>query len=641
MSTSNGKLKNGRPGTWVFVNAEYGETQALRDRGLSVHDAFADARDTQKFVSGRKVIVTYREANKSQGCVIAGMLNRGECHPRGVWLCSLDGLNLDEFGSPKRLAAELRRISRPAPGPSHNGDGILTKPAIEVTTARHVVVEEAIRALMGDPEMFSRGGTLGTVVEEAGDVATLPGGVELANAQGSSRFLPLSESCLGCHLTKAAMFFGARTDKNGEEFTIDVHPPDWLIKAIATRGYWPGIRPLLGIAECPYVRSDGLIPLPGYDPATGVLYRPSVKLPKLPDRPTQDDAREARNRLNDVVGQFPFATGFDWSVWLAALLTSIQRPAIAGPVPGFAFNGNKAGVGKGLLIDAIGIIVYGHGIPTRTYPSEPSEAGKVKLSLALAATPAVHFDNLPEGGFYGSSELDSAITSTVVSDRILGQSRDSGSVPLRPVWMLSGNNVSPSRDAFRRWLPCNLTTPLESPHERDDIEVGNLRQHVAECRAKLIGDALVILKAHALAGHPNGGWAPLGSFEAWDRIVRGAVHFATGNDCLHTQRQGAAESPERLDKLALLEGWSQLPEGGSDGKGVTVEDAIQTALDNPVVYSMLHSALMRMKSAKEKIPSAKTIGYRIRGMDRQNVGGFRFELCGKENHSRLWRVNKL
>jgi hypothetical protein len=229
----------------------------------------------------------------------------------------------------------------------------------------------------------------------------------------------------------------------------------------------------------------------------------------------------------------------------------------------------------------------------------------------------------------------------VVSDRILGQSRDSGSVPLRPVWMLSGNNVSPSRDAFRRWLPCNLTTPLESPHERDDIEVGNLRQYVAEHRAELIGDALLILKAHAVAGHPKGSWAPLGSFEAWDRIVRGAVWYATGNDCLTTQRQGAAESPERLDKLALLEGWAQLPEGGKDGKGVTVEEAIQTAIDNPIVYSMLHSALMRMKGAKEKTPSAKTIGYRIRGMDRQNVGGFRFECCGKENHARLWRARKL
>jgi hypothetical protein len=523
--------------------------------------------------------------------------------------------------------------------PSANGDD---RPAVEVNREWHVVVERTIEALGRDQDLFCRGGSLGTIIEEAGDVATLPGGVELAKAQGSSRFLPLSEACVGCHLTKSATFFEWRKDKNGEWEAHDVNPPGWLIKAIATRGHWPGIRPLLGIAGCPYVRPDGSIPRPGYDPSTGVLYRPSVKLPKLSDRLTQADAKEATARLNDLVIQFPFASGFDWNVWLAALLTAIQRPAIVGPVPGFVFNGNKAGCGKGLLIDVIGIAVYGCGIPSRTYPSEPGEAGKVKLALALAATPAVHFDNLPEGGFYGSSELDSAITSTVVSDRILGQSRDSGSVPLRPVWTLSGNNVSPSRDAFRRWLPCNLMTLLESPHERPDITIGNLRQHVAERRAALIGDALVILKAHALADRPTGGWAPLGSFEAWDRAVRGAVHFATGNDCLHTQRQGAAESPDRLDKLALLEGWSELPGGNGDGEGLTIEEAINTAMEKPELYPTLHAVLMRMKGSKEKTPSVKAIAYRIRGMRGQNVGGMKFDKAGENRAGAVvWKVFKV
>src|SRR5262249_52977646 len=158
----------------------------------------------------------------------------------------------------------------------------------------------------------------------------------------------------------------------------------------------------------------------------------------------------------------------------------------------------------------IGISVYGHAIPTRTYPNDPGEARKIKLALALAATAAVHFDNLPEGSFYGSPELDSALTSTVVSDRILGESRDSGCVPLRPVWMVSGNNISPERDAFRRWLVSNILTLLESPHERSDIKVANLRQHAIERRADLVRNSLIILKAHALANHPNGGWAPLG-----------------------------------------------------------------------------------------------------------------------------------
>ena len=92
-----------------------------------------------------------------------------------------------------------------------------------------------------------------------------------------------------------------------------------------------------------------------------------------------------------------------------------------------------------------------------------------------------------------------------------GGVKESGSVPLRPVWMLSGNNVSPYKDAYRRWVPCRLNTPLESPHERNDLTVANLRQFAREHRPQLLADALTILRAHALAGRPVNWTAPLGS----------------------------------------------------------------------------------------------------------------------------------
>jgi len=304
-------------------------------------------------------------------------------------------------------------------------------------------------------------------------------------------------------------------------------------------------------------------------------------------------------------------------------------------VPGIVFNGNKAGVGKGLLVDAIGLIAWGHSIPTRTYPADPIEAGKVKLSLALSGVSAVHFDNLAEGGFFGNSQLDSALTSTEVEGRILGLSRESGRVPLRPCWFLSGNNVGPSRDAYRRWLICNLLTLLEAPHERDDIKEGNLRSHIRRHRLELLLDVLLILRAHAIAGRPRGAWAALGSFEDWDHAVRGAVWFATGNDCLTTQRAAAEESPDRQDKLALLEGWKELP-GGSD-RGLTVEDALRLVTEDPARYAMLHAVLSRI-SKDGKMATPKQIGNRIRAMKSQPVGGLRFQKYGESNHTVLWRV---
>src|SRR5262249_11755330 len=147
----------------------------------------------------------------------------------------------------------------------------------------------------------------------------------------------------------------------------DVHPPGWCIEAVETWGYWPGVRELETITRCPYVLADGSLSKPSFDHENGTLYRPSVTLDDLPAELTRDDAVEAATHLQDLLIDFPWASGSDFAVWLAALLTAIQRPCIEGPVPGFAFNGNKAGTGKGLLIDVLGLIAWGHVVPTRTY----------------------------------------------------------------------------------------------------------------------------------------------------------------------------------------------------------------------------------------------------------------------------------
>ena len=115
-------------------------------------------------------------------------------------------------------------------------------------------------------------------------------------------------------------------------------------------------------------------------------------------------------------------------------------------------------------------LVPGGNVPTSCYPDDPDEAMKVKVAIALAGKPIVHFDNIEEGQTYGNPALDSALTSLEVDDRILGTSKMTGRLLLLTCWFLSGNNVSPRKDAYRRWLVCNLKTDLEHPEERDDFE---------------------------------------------------------------------------------------------------------------------------------------------------------------------------
>jgi hypothetical protein len=511
------------------------------------------------------------------------------------------------------------------------------RPEIEDSTERHIVLRETLKAITSDLSLYLRGDVLGTVIAEEKSTATLPGGIVLRKAQGSRRFRPLSGAMASCRLTEYARFFRWREDKHGELFAVDVHPPKWLIEAILTCGHWPGVRPLATICSSPFVRPDGSLSAPGYDAATESLYVPDGEIPALPKNPDQRKAAHAVSRILEVVDDFPFATPDDATVWLTALLTAVQRPAIEGPVPGFAFIGNRAGCGKGLLADVIAITAWGHDAPTRPYPRDEEEGRKVKLSLALSGTSCVHFDNLRQGGYYGDSSLDSALTSRTVEDRLMGVQRDSGPVALRPVWFLTGNNVGPGNDAYRRWLPCNLETEFERPQERTDIRIADLRSHVHEQRGTILRDALTILAAHAIAARPSP-WGPLGSFEDWDRSVRGAVWYATGADCLTTQRAAEKNSPQRCERLALLEGWSELPYGAS--KGHTVAEALTYVTENPVRYSMLNSAFLAM-SRDGKSPTAKTIGYQIRAIQKTPIGGVRFEKADEDNnHVTVWKVTK-
>ena len=257
----------------------------------------------------------------------------------------------------------------------------------------------------------------------------------------------------------------AATDAEGRRVEVPCHPPDWLVAAVADHRYWPGVPELRYITDCPYITADGSVAEPGFDEATGTLYDPSFDTPALPDVLTRDDARAAAAGVLSIVDQFPFGGDADRDAFLAYLLTIVQRAMIAGPVPGFPFNGNVAGCGKELLVNLGGVVGRGGPVPSRTYPADPAESDKVIMSLALAAVQIVHFDNLPEGGCYGGGPMDAALTSTVWSGRILGESRDSGDVPLRLVWALTGNNISMQGDGDRRWIPINLVTELDNPHE--------------------------------------------------------------------------------------------------------------------------------------------------------------------------------
>jgi putative DNA primase/helicase len=423
-------------------------------------------------------------------------------------------------------------------------------------------------------------------------------------------------------------------------------PPSWLVKAVLVRPTWPGIRELLGVTECPFVLPDGtVVKEAGYHEQTKTIMLRSYQKMAIDESPTKEDARRAVERLYRLLDDFPFRDGDeDKIVWLAALLTAIQRPVIEGPVPGFAINGNKAGTGKGLLINLIGRLAWAADISTMNYPDSATEADKVALSLALGAVQAVHFDNLHQGQSYGNAAIDSALTTTVRGGRILGLSKYVNNVPLRTVWFLSGNNISPGSDAHRRWLPINLETTMENPHERNDLKIRDIKKHVINNRRKLIGYALTILKAHAVAGSPGHGMGPLGSFEDWDALVRAPLSYATGKDCLVTQRKATKESAEHMDKIRLLETWKFACESENRPEGLTVENLLE--LFDPRRFTEGHPKLVVSQAlsalgSSGRPPTSRQIGDKLRSMKNENVGGYKFVENGKSHGAVIWKVENV
>lgn len=511
------------------------------------------------------------------------------------------------------------------------------RPAIEINTEQHRVLAETLDILPTDPELYRQGDILVTIARHDKETAKLHGGIGLREAKGSIKSVPVGPATLSCRLTALADFITWRKDRNGEEFSAPVNPPQWLSKAILERKSFPRIRPLLGIVETPFPRSDGsLVTEPGYDSRTGYFYAPSVSIDPLPERPTQKDAEDATDLIYKVVKQFPFAhSARDYAVWLAGLLSVLARPAIDGPVPGFAFVGNRAGVGKGRLIDVIGTIATGRKVPCTSYPESKEEATKCRVALALDTTSIIHLDNLEEGRLYGSGPLDSGITATEFKDRVLGIS-ESPTLTLRAVWFLSGNKIAPGRDAYRRWLVCNLISSLETPEERTDLEHPDLIRYVLEHRGELVRAALIILNAHVAAGRPKGKWGPLGSFEAWDAIVRGAVWYATGADCNATRKVAAKLSPDRVNKISLLDAWADLPGGTSNGTSVS------RVLELAGEYGREDLREVLLRFGKDcKLPSPSKLGNLIRTMAGTPFEGKMFEIASTTGYGNVqWKVTK-
>ena len=412
-------------------------------------------------------------------------------------------LGLDDVVAMVKASIDLESIEGAV-----EGETPIEKPKIEYTKDDLAVNDLIIAEIAKTPNIFQRSEFLVTIRD--GGIKPL-GALEICEQVSSI-----------CELGNTTW-----NDKKQEEQWKQVRVPERVGRMISAKGSWFGVRRLSAVTSIPVMTSEGVLQTPGYDPLSAVFYSKSIDVPKVKSKPTKDDARAAADLLFDLVQDFPFLAVEHRSAWLAGLLAIIARPAIDGPCPMTFIDGNQAGAGKGLLTDLIYLALYGDKMPKATgAPTNETEMQKMLLSVARQNPTCLNFDNLPNGYQLGSPALDSVLTSSCVTGRILGRS-EMGVYPIDTVMFGSGNRISLNKnsDMLRRLNYINLQSVEERPEDRMDFRHGGadqLQRYTAERRPQLIHAALTILE-YARQSPTDPKLKPWGSYESFSRVVRRAI----------------------------------------------------------------------------------------------------------------------
>jgi hypothetical protein len=386
---------------------------------------------------------------------------------------------------------------------------------IEVTNRelRHLATEsfDAVRAGNDPPYLFVRSGQMvHVVVDEKGRYSIREASADYVR---------------GC-LTRSANFRRVWLDRGGERHEIATSPPlDAVRDILAQPSTSWGLPPLESITGVPLIRPDGsVITTPGYDPATWVIYTPApgFSISAIPDRPSDEAVERAVCSIKEMYDGFPFVDHASRANMFALLLTPILRKAIRGCVPLALIDAPAAGTGKSLLAETVALIITGTNAVMQPAPTRDEEELRKLLTAVLSAGYSLSIlDNV--ACRVESPNLARAVTASVWSDRILGQSRTID-LPQQTVWVITGNNITLGGDIPRRSYWIRLDAQDAQPWQRSGFKIPNLKEFILENRDELVGALLTIARSWYAAGQPKGDAPILGSFEEWSRIIGGILH---------------------------------------------------------------------------------------------------------------------
>jgi hypothetical protein len=285
----------------------------------------------------------------------------------------------------------------------------------------------------------------------------------------------------------------------------------------------PNIRDLHGITHTPTIRNDGsILKDPGYDVQTGMLFLPDEGLGTLhiPDNPTPDDIRKARELILTPLEEFPFVSEDDRATYIGLAFTPALRQLFPPPYQMGVITATNPASGKTFLATMLRTL-HG-GVQRGEMPRDDAELRKSITAVLMDTTaPVVVFDNL--AGVVRSPVLDALLTAATHSDRWLGQNKSVTAANDR-LWVGTGNNAQFAGDLGRRIAPVHLDPPHPNWQQHKfkitDIE-GWMKQHRGEYLAAILTISGGWINANRPAKRVRSD-----SFGQWVEGLRGMLHHA-------------------------------------------------------------------------------------------------------------------
>ena len=500
------------------------------------------------------------------------------------------------------------------------------------------VVVQTLTRLVGPEAVYGRGDDIVQVGEDPD--------------AGTARLVSLTLDSLPGVADRAANFIKLRMDRKGQAEPVPVFPPPAVMRDILARRA-PELRRLRQLLSAPAILRDGrLLAAQGYDAETGLFlaYPRGFEMPRIPERPSQDEAHAALERLRDVYVDFPFESQADADNAIGELIaveTRSSRPLV-GPgcaTPMFLHDGTLPGSGKGKLANLNAVVATGQGAALQTAEgADPAEWRKRLTSHIQAAAPLVLLDNLEEP--LSDASLCAALTSEGYwTDRLLGSNRVTR-LPIVSLFVLTGNNIILKGDLQRRVVPVRIIADCERPDLKPAAAFRHPRllDYALEHRGELLA-ALTMCRAWFVAGCPLPETPVLGSFELFCQQVGGILVYAGADQWLRNQESYRdAQDDDRAAWRAFITEWYSLLsekrvtvaelrpllQGEGDSEGVADAKAFREALPPELVPT----------TDREQASFPQRLGVALKRHQDQPFGSLVLRLAAGTGHGggRRWYV---